>query len=141
MSRPGDKLTLARLVLALVSTTVEELDIFVIWRWLLPELDINLSRTALIVIMAVWLCFSVALFAFTTRTIRRQTVVGLPTMIGSRGKVASPLNLQGLVRIKGELWGATSGEGDIGKGEEVEVVGEDGLKLVVRRAPRRQPRA
>jgi len=60
-------------------------------------------------------------------------VVGLPTMIGSKGKVASPLAPEGQVRIKGELWGATSDEGNIDTGEWITVVGEDGLKLVVRR--------
>ena len=76
----------------------------------------------------------VSLFVFTTRTLKRQAVVGLPTMIGSRGKVASSLAPDGLVRIKGELWGATSTEGVLAPGEEVEVVGEDGLKLVVHKA-------
>ena len=57
--------------------------------------------------------------------------MGLPTMVGSKGKVASPLAPEGLVMIKSELWGARSAEGDIDAGEEVTVVGQDGLKLVV----------
>ena len=127
------KLTTARLILAIVSTLLEEVAIVAIWRWLLPELDINLSLPVLIGIMAAWAAFSVTLFVFTTRTLKRQTVVGLPTMVGSRGKAASLLNPEGFVRIRGELWGSTSVEGNIGKGEEVEVVGENGLKLVVRK--------
>ncbi|MQY72594.1 MAG: hypothetical protein GH142_02830 [Dehalococcoidia bacterium] len=50
------------------------------------------------------------------------------------GRVKSPLNPEGQVMIKGELWGAKSIEGDINIGEVVTVVGQDGLRLVVRRA-------
>ena len=126
-------MTTARLILAIVSTTLEEGAIVVIWRWLLPEFGIELSLAVLIGMMVAWAAFSVTLFVFTTRVLKRQTVVGLPTMIGGRGKVASSLVPEGLVRIKGELWGATSATGNINVGEEVEVVGEDGLKLVVRK--------
>lgn len=131
-------MTIARLILAIISTLLEEAAIFAIWRWLLPEFGIELSFSALIGVMVAWALFGVALFVFTTRTLKRQTVVGLPTMIRSRGKVASSLAPQGLVRIRGELWGATSAEGNVDTGEEVEVVGEDGLKLVVRKVGRKK---
>lgn len=126
-------MTIARLILAIISTSLEEVAILAIWRWLLPELGIKLPLSVLIGVMAAWAIFAVALFVFTTRTLKRQTIVGLPTMVGSKGKVASPLAPEGFIRIRGELWGATSATGDINKGEEVEVVGEDGLKLVVRK--------
>ena len=123
----------ARLIIAIVSNILEEVAIVVIWRWLLPEFGIRLPLSALIGVMIAWAIFSVSLFVFTTRTLSRQILVGLPTMIGSKGKVASPLAPDGLVRIKSELWGAISPEGNIDKGEEIAVVGEDGLKLIVRR--------
>ncbi len=65
---------------------------------------------------------------------KRQTVIGLPTMIGSKGKVASPFAPEGLVRIKGELWGAESLDRNMDIGEQVVVVRQDGLKLIVRKA-------
>jgi membrane-bound serine protease (ClpP class) len=133
------KMTTARLILAIVSTALEEVAIYVIWRWLLPEFDIKLPISVLIGVMVAWAAFAAALFIFTTRTLKRQTVIGLPTMIGSKGKVASSLVPEGLVRIKGELWGATSAEGNVDTGEEIEVVGEDGLKLVVRKAVKSKP--
>ena len=126
-------MTTARLILAIVSTSLEEVAIVAIWRWLLPEFGIELPLAVLIAVMVAWAAFGTALFVFTTRTLKRQTVVGLPTMIGSRGKVASSLVPEGMVKIKGELWGATSPEGNVDTGEQVEVVGEDGLKLVVRK--------
>ncbi len=129
---------IARLILAIFSTALEEVAIVVIWRWLLPEFGIKLSLVVLIAVMVVWAAFSVTLFVFTTRILKKQAVVGLPTMIGSRGKVASSLAPKGLVRLRGELWGATSTEGKVDKGEEVEVVEEDGLRLVVRKVSARK---
>jgi membrane-bound ClpP family serine protease len=127
------RLTKTRLVLAIVSTSLEETAIWVIWRWLLPEFGVSLPVGALVGIMVAWLAFSIWLFIFTTRALNKQTEVGLPSMVGAPGKVASRLSPEGMVRIRGELWGATSNEGDIETGEEVVVIGERGLKLLVKR--------
>jgi membrane-bound ClpP family serine protease len=127
------RLTTARLVIAIVSTSLEEAAIWVIWRWLLPEFGVNLPVAVLISIMIAWGAFSVWLFVFTTRVLRKQAEVGLPSMVGASGKAASRLSPEGLVRIRGELWGATSNEGVIDTGEEVVVVGERGLKLLVKK--------
>jgi len=130
--RFGESFT-PRLVLAIISTLLEEGAIFVIWRWALPRFGIELSLYVLIIIMVGWLVYAVVTFIVVTRALGKKAVIGLQTMIGSRGKVARPLAPEGMVRIKGELWGATSEEGEIDIGEEVIVVGEDGLKLIVRK--------
>lgn len=127
------KLTLSRLVLALFSTSLEEVAIWVIWRWLLPEFGIILPYQVLIGVMAAWAAFGIWLFIFTTRALKKQAIAGLPSMVGTVGKAASRLAPEGLVKIKGELWGAMSDEGDIEAGEEVAVIKEDGLKLFVRK--------
>ncbi len=127
----------ARLILAVVSTLLEEGAIVVIWYWGLPHFGIHLPLYVLIIIMVAWLAYAVAMFIVVTRVLSKKAVVGLPTMVGSKGRVAKPLAPEGLVQIGGELWGATSAEGEIGAGEEVTVVGEDGLKLVVRRGASR----
>jgi membrane-bound serine protease (ClpP class) len=127
-------MTTARLIIAVVSTLVVEAAYYVIWRWVLPEFDIQVPLWVLVAVMVFWAVFAVADFIFVTHILRRQTLVGLPTMEGSKGKAKSPLNPEGQVMIKGELWGAKSIEGDINIGEVVTVVGQDGLQLVVRRA-------
>ena len=132
-------MTMARLVLAIVSTALEEVAIWVIWRWGLPQLEVNIPLYVLIVVMVGWLVWSAGFFIFVTRTLRRQKIVGLPTMVDSRGKVTSPLTPEGMVTIKSELWQAESVEGDVGKGEEVMVVGQDGLKLMVRKGGAGKP--
>ena len=133
------RLTTARLIVAVISTTAEEAAIYSVWRWLLPDFDIKLPVPVLIGVMVAWGIFSVSLFVFTSRTLKRQVPVGLPSMIGTRGKVSSPLTPEGLVRIKSELWVATAEDGDINKGDSIEVVGEDGLKLVVRKTSSDKP--
>ena len=68
---------------------------------------------------------------FWQRTVRgRRVGVGAETMIGARGTVVRPLRPTGQVRVAGELWEATS-ESGADPGEEVTVVGRDGLTLVV----------
>ena len=126
-------MTTARLILAIVSTLAVEAALFTIWRWVLPEWGIEIPLAALIAVMVAYAIFAVVDFWFVTLILRRQAVVGLSSMISSKGKVTSPLDPEGLVMIKGELWGAESIDRNIGSGERIMVVGQDGLKLIVRK--------
>lgn len=124
----------ARLILAIVSTLLEEAALVVIWRWGLPQLGIELPLYVLIAVMVVWLALSVITYRLGSRALMKKAVVGLPTMISSNGKVVSQLAPEGQVIIKGELWGAKSIDGNIEIGERIVVEGQDGLKLIVRNA-------
>lgn len=126
-------MTTARLIIAVVSTLVEEFAFYAIWRWLLPEFDIYVPMWVLVTVMIAWAVFAITNFIFATRVLRRQALVGLPTMVGMKGKARSLLNPEGQVMIKGERWGAKSIDGDVDIGEAVTVVGQDGLQLIVRR--------
>ncbi len=123
----------ARLILAIVSTGLEEAALYAIWRWVLPDLEVRMPLNVLIIIMIVWGAYAITNFIIVTRALRKTVIIGLPTMVGSIGKVVQPLHPEGLVRIKSELWGAESAEGDMGVGEIVTVVKQDGLKLFVHR--------
>ena len=64
---------------------------------------------------------------------RRQVQMGPETLVGETGRVVVPCRPRGQVRVQGELWRAHCAEGaDVG--EEVRVVGLDGLTLTVERA-------
>ena len=128
----------ARLILAIVSTFLEEVALVVIWRWGLPHFDIYIPMSVLIGVMVAWGIYAITTFQIVSWTLRRKGVAGLPTMVGCRGRVVSPLAPEGMVSIKSELWGAKSDEGNIGKGEEVMVVGQDGLKLIVCKSGKRK---
>jgi membrane-bound serine protease (ClpP class) len=60
---------------------------------------------------------------------RRPPAVGTNTLVGAHGQVRR----NGLVAIQGELWQARTDKGDdLTVGDDVEVVGVEGLELVVR---------
>ena len=122
-----------RLILAVISTVLEEAALAAIVLVGLPRIGIKLPLVVLITLMVAWGVFSVFTYWIGSRALRKKPVVGLPAMVGGKGKVASPLTPEGFVRIKGELWEAKSTGGEIDTGEEVTVVGQDGLKLVVRK--------
>jgi membrane-bound ClpP family serine protease len=129
-----DRLTVTRLVLAITSTGMELVAIWAIWRWALPDFGITLPFSLLITVMIAWAAFGTWLFIFTTRILKRQTQRGLSSMVGTAGVAVKTLDPKGLVKIRGELWGAISDEGKIDAGAEVVVVGQDGLKLFVRKS-------
>ena len=123
----------ARLILAIISTLLEEAAIAVIVLLGLPRLEIYIPLPGLIAVMVLWLAYSVVTYRAGSRALRRKPVIDIP-VIGSKGKVVSPLTPEGLVRIKGELWVASSAGKKLDVGSEVIVVEQDGLKLVVRRS-------
>jgi len=119
--------------LAIVSTLLEEAALVALVLWGLPQLGIHIPLAGLIAMMVAWGAYAIITYRMGSRALRRKPVIDLLPMIGSRGKVVSPLDPEGLIRIKGELWVAKSAGGRINAGEEVAVAGQEGLKLVVRR--------
>lgn len=61
---------------------------------------------------------------------------GSAALRGRRASVVERLAPFGMVRIDGELWRATAGEGVAEVGSEVEITGVDGLTLKVRPSPK-----
>jgi membrane-bound ClpP family serine protease len=122
-----------RLLVAILSTLLEEIALAAIILWGLPRLGIHIPLAGLIALMAALAAYAVITYRLGSKALGKKPLVGLPDMVGSWGKVVTPLDPEGLVRIKGELWESTSADRRINTGEEVIVVGQDGLKLTVRR--------
>jgi len=61
---------------------------------------------------------------------RRRAQVGAETLIGAHATVVAACTPEGKVRVRGELWRARCDAG-AGEGDEVRVVGREGLTLVV----------
>jgi len=122
-----------RLIIAIVSTVLEEAALAVGVLWGLPKLGIHIPLWILIIVMLAWGAYTIITYRMGSRALRRKPVHGLTAMLGSEGKVVSPLAPEGMVRIKGELWRAKSASGRMDTGEEVTVVRQDGLKLIVRK--------
>ena len=122
-----------RLIIAIVSTTLEEAALVVGVLWGLPRFDIHIPLWVLIIVMVAWGAYTITTYRMGSRALRRKPIVGLLNMVSSKGEVVSSLVPEGMVRIKGELWRAESASGRLDTGEKVIVVGQDGLKLTVRR--------
>ena len=120
------------IVVTLITNIVYEAAI--IWGlcWLLPRygLQVPLWTTILVaLIFAGWaaFCFNIGL-----RTIQRKPLNGFTSLVGMEGIAKGRLDPAGYIRIDGALWAAESETGSIKAGTKVEVVRQNGLKLVVR---------
>ncbi len=66
-------------------------------------------------------------------SLHKKKVTGSEGMIGLECTVTEPLLPKGVVKVGSEYWQAKSTGENIAAGEDVEVLGLDGLTLVVRR--------
>ena len=57
---------------------------------------------------------------------------GKEALIGSRGIATTDIKPKGIVRVMGEFWEATAKDTAISSGQAVEVVGMDGMFLLVK---------
>ncbi len=121
-----------RLITAVISTAIQEVALWVIWRWGLPELGVYLPVWVLVMVMFIWGTYAMATFLLVTKALRRKEIIGLPMMVGGKGRAVSRLAPEGQVVVSGELWNARAAEGAIENNTEVLVVAQDGLKLIVR---------
>jgi membrane-bound ClpP family serine protease len=133
-------MTRTRLIVAIVTTLADEAAIVALVVWGLPRLGIHIPLPGLIVSMLGLAALSVLVFRKGSRALRRKPVIGLSTMVGSKAKVVRLLSPDGMIRIKGELWKAVSSGETINAGEEVTVVGQEGLKLIVRKSNPGEPK-
>jgi len=121
-----------RLILAIISTMLEEAALVAVVLVGLPVLGIKIPIAGLIAIMVAWAAIAVISYRVGSRALERKPVAGLGTMVGSKGRVVKTLNPEGLIRIHAELWIAKSDGIDIAIGQDVAVVGQDGRKLIAR---------
>jgi membrane-bound ClpP family serine protease len=115
-------------VLLLDEIVLAALALFVLWK-----LGIRLSPGIIIaLIVLLGICFFV-LYKLVAPLLNRRQMTVLEDMIGLEGKVLTALTPQGVIKVRGEIWKASSTSAAISTDEEVIVVGSEGLKLFVRR--------
>ncbi len=84
-----------------------------------------------VVILVIAVFIEVLEVFFWIKFLRRYRVTtGAEGMIGELAVAMSPLELEGNVRVRGEIWNARS-SGPVAEGAEVRVAAVDGLTLVV----------
>ncbi|MBN1191567.1 MAG: NfeD family protein [Dehalococcoidales bacterium] len=122
----------SRLIFAIFSNIVWETLIASAAIWGLPRLGVNIPPWGIAIIMIAFAVYAFFVFRTGSRILRKTALPGYTDMIGVTGIVTRHLNPGGFVNIKGELWEAEAENGDIETGTEVTVVGQKGLKLLVK---------
>jgi membrane-bound serine protease (ClpP class) len=94
-------------------------------------LAISVELTLGVTLVVVALIVSV-IFYIGVKAQFKRVKTGREALIGAKGIATSDLKLKGEVRVMGEFWEATSKNGEIATGQTVEVVGMEGILLVVK---------
>jgi membrane-bound serine protease (ClpP class) len=89
------------------------------------ELTIGVTLIVVALIVA-------AIFYLGVKAQFRKVKTGKEALIGAKGVATSDLKPKGEVRVIGEFWEATAKDTEIVAGQDVEVVGMDGMFLVVK---------
>jgi membrane-bound serine protease (ClpP class) len=102
---------------------------------LLAAKSVETGRESLIAVALV-MSGIFGLVVYKVAQARRRKVKGGPEeLVGKVGTVMSVLAPKGEVRIEGQFWRAESLSGEVKEGEQVEVVGREGLTLKVKPKP------
>ncbi len=91
------------------------------------SVEVTLGVTLIIVALIV-----VVIFYVGVKAQFRRVKTGKEALIGAKGIATSDLKPKGEVRVMGEFWEATSKDGEIATGQTIEVVGMEGMFLVVK---------
>ena len=98
------------------------------------------------VVLAVVAVLALAFLALATTKVRtamrRPKATGTTALVGAKGVTLSPVDPQGQVRVRGEIWKARTRGEVLLKEEPIEVLSVEGLTLVVQRivGPNSSPR-
>lgn len=107
--------------------------------WRLPSLPgaprLRVSPWLILLMTGAFAAFFALALSLGLRAQRRKVVMGVESMSGREGVALTDLNPGGQVRVAGEEWSATAVSGDVLRGQEVLVVGVEGLRLLVRQKP------
>lgn len=131
MSKIGEYFSpLTYTIYSIIGTLLEQGALVIILRWWLPQLGIHISWWVTGILMSLLLMYSFYTYRMGRQALLRKSPVYPDTIVGSEGVVATPLDPTGYVKVKGELWKATSAS-DLEIGERIVVTKIDGIRLVV----------
>jgi len=94
---------------------------------------VRISVRMLITVVVAVIAFFIFALTFALKAQRRRITTGMRGLIGEIGSTTTDLSPKGRVFVRGEHWNALSCEGMIKKGEEIEVIDAERLRLKVKR--------
>jgi membrane protein implicated in regulation of membrane protease activity len=115
-------------VLAITTSLLEQAALVTIVLWLLPRASINIPLWGLILMMIALGTYNYINYRLGKKALNKKPMISPD--IGNRGRAATPISPTGYVRVNGELWRASSNT-TIDAGEEIVVVGIDGMTLLI----------
>jgi len=98
----------------------------------------RVSISAVVAVALVTGLFFAFAMAKVMQARRQPSVTGREGLVGRVAEVRAPLDPEGTVLVRGELWKATAVDGPVARGDRVEIVGVEGFWLIVRQAQRRE---
>ena len=116
-------------VYSIITSLLEEVALVVLVLWLLPGFGINIPVWGFVLMAA-----GLGVYEYITYRLGKKALDKNPIIspdIGSRGRATTPLTPKGYGRVSGELWKASSTDSNIDAGEEVVIVGIEGVSLFV----------
>ena len=114
--------------LAITTSLLEEAALMAVVLWLLPKVAINIPFWGLILMMIALGVYNYINYRLGKKALTKKPMISLD--IGSRGRTTTLISPTGYVRVNGELWRASSSS-IIGAGEEIAVVGIEGMTLLI----------
>jgi membrane-bound ClpP family serine protease len=121
-----------RLIVAIITSLLDEAAIVAAIIWGLPHLGVKLPLWGTIVIVTGFAVFAVVSFRVGSRTLSKKPMAGFTNMIGTEGLTTGRLSPDGFVKIESELWSSRAEKGQIEAGIIVVVISQKGLRLVVK---------
>jgi membrane-bound serine protease (ClpP class) len=97
----------------------------------LEAMEISMELIILVVVLTA--AFFLFAISFGIKAQRKKTVTGSEGIVGEYGIAISNLKPNGEVKVHGEIWNAECRQEEIKKGDEIEVVSIDHLKLIVKK--------
>jgi len=94
---------------------------------------VRVSIAAIAVLTALVVAFFVLVLGKGIRAQGRKVAFGAESIVGSVAMAVTDIAPSGLVQMAGEQWSARAPEGGVRSGEKVQVIGREGLFLIVRR--------
>jgi len=115
----------------LLVLVLDDVAVLVVVFLVLHFLKIAVPLWMKIVIALAFGAFAFIIHKAVMSALHRKKTTGSEGMIGLKGTVIESLTPKGFVRAEGESWKAKSVDENIEAGEEVEILGVDGLTLRV----------
>ena len=122
------------IIYSILTTVLQEAAVVALVLWLLPLLEVHVPLWGMAILMAAVAAWGLIGYRLTRNIVNQESVTPSSAMIGCEGIAVTPLEPEGVVRVRGELWKARTNHAAIAKNEEIIVEEIDGLILYV--APR-----